>query len=593
MLNTEIKQFDKEGYVLLKNSISDNDLKILKNNQDSIFSEYRSGERGKAIKRTEKFYQSKVFFDQSSKVRVDGIPLKHRIFKGQGSPILSDTSNIFYGKRASKNLSHLDENVLPSVFNKNTMTKIKEILGSSSLAFLEGSVNRIYPGYSGENKIMHLDTYGFTYENNKILKEEDFFVNVLFFINGTGHGKSPTKIIPGSHKYYNTLNKIVAKSLKLNPKLNCIHQRELYEELLPDNLKKKIISVIAEPGDVLVINSNLVHGISANTNDEDIREAVILNFCNGKKNTFGKSRSKKEFHDLRRKLLPYKIIIRGNESAFYLKKIFLKIIYKLKLFKAKILRISILKKKKNIKRLPFEKMPFLNLGSGPLWKDPMTIGLDINGEVEEFGTHIENKCDMEFDLSSFNQMPFQDNRFDGVYSSHCFEHLRDRNAKHLMGDIRRILKPGGCFRVTVPNIDLYFKNYDRRNLSFFNWIKDKDVYKYDSWLRFITREFAGPVVDDYSDDFLIELYESKGSDEYKIFFGDESDKCSIKERLIPDLHKTFWTPNKMIAFLKEKGFSRAYETSRFESDIPYFCQKTNTSFNNTRPHISMYIEGIK
>jgi SAM-dependent methyltransferase len=46
-----------------------------------------------------------------------------------------------------------------------------------------------------------------------------------------------------------------------------------------------------------------------------------------------------------------------------------------------------------------------------------------------------------------------DGRFDFVYSSHCLEHLPD--VPDALRNWCRILKPGGCLYVTVPDYQLY------------------------------------------------------------------------------------------------------------------------------------------
>ena len=244
-------------------------------------------------------------------------------------------------------------------------------------------------------------------------------------------------------------------------------------------------------------------------------------------------------------------------------------------------------------RLPFQDMPYLNIGSGANWKDPLTIGLDINIDKEKSGKDSINICDIEFDLLSKKTLPFENSRFEGIYTSHTYEHLKDDNVRHITSEVYRVLKPGGCFRVTVPDIDLYFDAYEDKDLHFFNWVRNKNVYRYDSWLRLITREFAGPVVDDFDDDELLEKFNRNGRQEYLEYFQKLSNDCEIVERLVPDIHKSYWNTKKMIDVLKVSGFSSVNKSSRFDSHIPYFADQKNKSFNQTRPHASLFIEGVK
>ena len=50
-------------------------------------------------------------------------------------------------------------------------------------------------------------------------------------------------------------------------------------------------------------------------------------------------------------------------------------------------------------------------------------------------------------------LPFPDNTFDYIYSSHLLEHLAQGVVGHLLRECYRVLKPGGVLRLVVP--DLY------------------------------------------------------------------------------------------------------------------------------------------
>jgi ubiquinone/menaquinone biosynthesis C-methylase UbiE len=591
-LNNDLKNFKTDGYVLLKSHVPSSVMETLKNHHNRVFPNFEDGINLNPEKSREiSFYQNHSFFDNNTKTRFDGIPLEHRIFRGQGSPNISDTPNVYYGKRASKNLIDLDNQTFDCIFYKDLLEASSSLLETNSLSYLEGSANRTFPRYPGFSTRPHIDTYGFTYGNNTILDEDNYFINVLIYINGSDEGRAPTLIIPKSHKRYHEVNKAVANALNLSDKTNHIHQAELYWEILPDDMKENIISVNADPGDVLIINSNLVHSITGNDNYTKHRDVVILNFAKENASHFGKARSEDDFIKMKTKLMPHNLSLSNLQKPSLLKRISniktTKFIIKNILNRIKISTPSL------NKRLPLDEMPYLNIGSGTHWNDPKTIGLDINGDPSDMGVRNKSLCDVEFDLSSKEPLPFSDNRFEGVYTSHTFEHLADHNAKHCFKEIYRVLKSKGTFRITVPNMDLYLDAYDNKDLSFFNWIRQKNVYAVDSWLRFITREFAGAVVDDYTDEELIDMYKNLGRSEYLNFFQKEQNECLDSYKNIPDIHKSFWTPKKMTTFLKEAGFKNIYQSERFKSNVKHFGNKKNTGFNRTRPAISLYIEGIK
>lgn len=58
--------------------------------------------------------------------------------------------------------------------------------------------------------------------------------------------------------------------------------------------------------------------------------------------------------------------------------------------------------------------------------------------------------------------PFPDNRFAGIYSEHCFEHIPLQSFGENMKEFYRILKPNGVLRIIVPDGELYLDIYQRK-----------------------------------------------------------------------------------------------------------------------------------
>ncbi len=84
---------------------------------------------------------------------------------------------------------------------------------------------------------------------------------------------------------------------------------------------------------------------------------------------------------------------------------------------------------------------FLNLGAGPRGKDD---GHWVNIDAAKYPlVHY---------LADFNRpLPFVSGVFDGIYSEHVLEHFTLEQAASLLRECLRILKPGGCIRLVVPN----------------------------------------------------------------------------------------------------------------------------------------------
>ena len=581
----------ESGFKLLKSFFSEEEIKDLKILQNNSFPSYYSGLSDFGELSRDNPYFQEVYFDKQRRTRFDGVPLAHRIFRGEGSPNLNDNPNILYGKRASRRIMNLPEAYDKFIFNEKLLKEVSNCLEGDSIYFNLASANRVYPKFDGYSTLFHIDTYGFT--QNVQTFTDKYLINMIIYINGTDSGRSGTRIFPGSHNWYHEKNQKVAKSLNLHPNLNRIHQRELYIELFTEKEVENMVSIEASAGDVLLFRSDLIHSIPKNNSKSLHRDVIIANFSDT--NKFTKSYSEMEAKKIIKRINKVENLCfaytKNNKSFLNTEKIKTTLRNSKKLFKKilskyKDIKISFLRSKKDLKKLEI-----LNLGAGPSFFQKDVISLDLNDAVEEIGSRTRRITDVDFDLSSDNPLPFLECKFKGIYTSHCVEHLTLDQSTRLFNECYRVLKSGGLLRIVVPSIKLYFEKYEKKDLSFFNWIRNKSVYKFDSWLRFIVREFAGPVVDDFEDEELLAEYKSRSLDEFIKYFNDLSNKCHDTNKNIPDIHKSGWTKEEMIKILENIGFSKAYVSERHKSNFPTFTKKS--IFDNTRPEISIYIEAVK
>ncbi len=72
------------------------------------------------------------------------------------------------------------------------------------------------------------------------------------------------------------------------------------------------------------------------------------------------------------------------------------------------------------------------------------IGMDIDVSGHD---HANENIDVYYDGE---HIPFEDDRFDNIFSSEVFEHIS--NPEAILPEIRRVLKPGGYMLATVPFI---------------------------------------------------------------------------------------------------------------------------------------------
>jgi SAM-dependent methyltransferase len=58
-------------------------------------------------------------------------------------------------------------------------------------------------------------------------------------------------------------------------------------------------------------------------------------------------------------------------------------------------------------------------------------------------------------------LPFLNDSFDFVYSEHVHEHLTYKDGVNLVSEVKRVLKPGGTFRLSIPNVNLFLGLFNR------------------------------------------------------------------------------------------------------------------------------------
>jgi SAM-dependent methyltransferase len=89
----------------------------------------------------------------------------------------------------------------------------------------------------------------------------------------------------------------------------------------------------------------------------------------------------------------------------------------------------------------------LNIGCGanyhPAW---------VNVDFEPISSEI-----LRHDV--ITPLPFEASRFDACYCSHVIEHLSPDEARLLMAEIHRVLKPGGIARIVVPDLEGIVRTY--------------------------------------------------------------------------------------------------------------------------------------
>ena len=241
----------------------------------------------------------------------------------------------------------------------------------------------------------------------------------------------------------------------------------------------------------------------------------------------------------------------------------------------------------------------INVGGGHFLKRHWRT-LDVPHGIRSYW---KGSISYPFDLCTKNPWPFLDNSVYLFYSSHTLEHIHPKWLLHNMKEAYRCLKPGGGFRITVPDYDLAADAYENKNLTFFHkdiyGAPNIDMYKdYDGKhiLEYVfLYYFCQHMWDRIEVSEIQELYKTLGR--YK--FADK-----LVESIPLDLvginadigsHVNWFNPDKLVRIMKDVGFSEVAIMKRHESRFKEISKEKYRTFgfDNSYPLISCYIEGYK
>lgn len=116
---------------------------------------------------------------------------------------------------------------------------------------------------------------------------------------------------------------------------------------------------------------------------------------------------------------------------------------KIKLFILQKKQLNLIKNKKTDKVM-------LHLGCGRNYFNGW-INIDNNSYNDI------KKLDLHWDLRK--KLPFMDDSVDFIYNEHFFEHFSIEESLSLLNELKRILKPKGVIRISMPDLDDIVKVY--------------------------------------------------------------------------------------------------------------------------------------
>ncbi len=249
---------------------------------------------------------------------------------------------------------------------------------------------------------------------------------------------------------------------------------------------------------------------------------------------------------------------------------------------------------------------FYNIGAGGFYHPAWT---NIDKKNQWYESAQGDKIGIDWDAMLLKPFPLDSDKAEVAYSSHTVEHMPDEAALFMFKEVHRILKKGGVFRMTMPNIDLHYRAYKAGDKRYFYWTKLYRTAK--QYKRIMLNQplhtasiqqiflwaFAGSTSTlssdgskrRFTDTDIDQLFEEKGMKEA---LDHCCSNCEMEiQNKYPGNHINWWNEEKAIKMLSEAGFETIYRSGYGQSVAP--ALRNTFLFDNTHPKISLYIEAVK
>ena len=259
------------------------------------------------------------------------------------------------------------------------------------------------------------------------------------------------------------------------------------------------------------------------------------------------------------------------------------------------------KKKINFSVYNISKRPksplYVNIGAGK-WAHPLWHNLDnpVQGYDKSFGYKSEYNSLIKHDLILQDKLPFKDNSLEAIYCSHVIEHLNDKVNTILFREIKRVLRPGGFFRVTCPDLKLFKRMYERgdsEQLAKMNSTPNEKFSNEQLFLNMFISSLSDVTppqgVEKITDNEFKSLYSKHGCENT---FNLLSKRVPIEiVSKYPRNHDSWHTEEKLIKNLKQAGLTQVYPSRYLQSECKYM--RDSDFFDYVHPYESLYVEAVK
>jgi predicted SAM-dependent methyltransferase len=249
------------------------------------------------------------------------------------------------------------------------------------------------------------------------------------------------------------------------------------------------------------------------------------------------------------------------------------------------------------------KRRFYNVGAG-LFRHPAWTNVDHYSDW-----YKGNVTDIDYDLEALTPIPVESGSAEVVYTSHTVEHITNAAAQNLFNEAYRMLKPGGYFRMTTPNIDLEYRAYRENDRHYFFWIdrysKQPEMERAKvgtplnqaSIQQIFLLHFASNVSTLHSDGAAQRIGDEELDRVFREMpFEAALDYCTGKVDLAihkkyPGNHINWWNKDKAFRMLQQAGFGKIYLSGHGQSFCP--VMRDTHYFDSTHPKISLYVEAAR
>lgn len=87
----------------------------------------------------------------------------------------------------------------------------------------------------------------------------------------------------------------------------------------------------------------------------------------------------------------------------------------------------------------------------------------FNGWINIDNNSDNNITKLDLNLDLRNPLPFKDDSVDFIYNEHFLEHLTAAEGLKALIEFRRVLKPGGMLRISMPDLEESVNNYNNKD----------------------------------------------------------------------------------------------------------------------------------